>query len=218
VESVESSSQQADRSPREQRQFLSRNLTREQLLDVAEELFGEKGFDHTTLRAIAEAAEMSIGAVYLVVPSKDELYSAVFARRMSIFNGSLTAAITADSSARARLRAFVAYLLQFHHTYPAFGRLVLRHAGATLFAGLDFVDPTLSQGFAETEGNILVGVIEHGQRTGEFRPGDARTMLHFVSAIMLAHLSSDPDVVGPASDLAPISVDELQKLVLTVVE
>jgi AcrR family transcriptional regulator len=46
---------------REQRRQRHQLLSREQLLDAAEEVFGRKGYHATTLKEVAELAELSVG-------------------------------------------------------------------------------------------------------------------------------------------------------------
>ena len=43
-------------------------------------------------------------------------------------------------------------------------------------------------------------------------------MMHFISAIVLTHLSSDPDLVGAESATTPLHFDELESIVRRVVE
>jgi AcrR family transcriptional regulator len=52
--------------------------TREHLLEVALHLFQEHGVDGTTMRDIAEAAGMSLGAAYYYFPSKEALVFAYY--------------------------------------------------------------------------------------------------------------------------------------------
>ena len=47
--------------------------TRETILRVALELFAERGYDHTTLEDIAEAAEVSTGTLFAYFPSKEDI-------------------------------------------------------------------------------------------------------------------------------------------------
>lgn len=47
--------------------------TRETILRVALERFAERGYDHTTLEDIAEAAEVSTGTLFAYFPSKEDI-------------------------------------------------------------------------------------------------------------------------------------------------
>ena len=55
--------------------------TRERILDVAEELFAEKGIVATSLRALTKAADVNLAAVHYHFGSKEALLDAVLARR-----------------------------------------------------------------------------------------------------------------------------------------
>ena len=66
---------------REQRRRRHQLLSREQLLDAAEEIFGRKGY-HDTLKEVAELAEFSVGSVYSFFDNKDDLFRQIFLRRV----------------------------------------------------------------------------------------------------------------------------------------
>ena len=60
--------------------------TRTRILDVAEALFTEQGFEATTLRQITGAAEVNLAAVNYHFGSKEELVREVFRRRLTLLN------------------------------------------------------------------------------------------------------------------------------------
>ena len=68
-------------SRRQQRRQQHHELSRSQLLDAAEEVFGRRGFHGTTLKEIAELAEFSVGSVYSFFGSKEDLFQQIFLRR-----------------------------------------------------------------------------------------------------------------------------------------
>jgi AcrR family transcriptional regulator len=63
--------------------------TRERILDVALNLFIEKGFDKTSLREIAEALGFSKAAVYYHFASKDDILMALHLRLHELFRDPL---------------------------------------------------------------------------------------------------------------------------------
>ncbi|MGH9558898.1 MAG: TetR/AcrR family transcriptional regulator [Bryobacteraceae bacterium] len=60
--------------------------TKTKILDAAEKLFGENGFDATSLRDITQAADVNLAAVNYHFQSKDSLIDAVIARRIEPVN------------------------------------------------------------------------------------------------------------------------------------
>lgn len=60
--------------------------TTERLLDTAERLFAEHGYDGVGMRALAEAAEVNLGATTYHYGSKEKLYTEAFMRRFQPVN------------------------------------------------------------------------------------------------------------------------------------
>jgi AcrR family transcriptional regulator len=60
--------------------------TKDTILDTAERLFAERGFDATSLRAITAAAGVNLAAVNYHFQSKDKLLQALFTRRLDRLN------------------------------------------------------------------------------------------------------------------------------------
>lgn len=60
-----------------ERKEREREARRNDILEAAKTVFFEKGFHATTMDQIAEAAELSKGALYLYFPSKEELYVSI---------------------------------------------------------------------------------------------------------------------------------------------
>lgn len=54
--------------------------TREHILDTALRLFSEQGYEQTTMRGIAAAAETSLGLAYRYFTSKEDLVLALYER------------------------------------------------------------------------------------------------------------------------------------------
>lgn len=75
--------------------------TKERILDAGERLFGELGYDATSLRAITAEADANIAAVNYHFKSKEELLRAVLTRRIRPVNERRLAMLNAYDEARA---------------------------------------------------------------------------------------------------------------------
>lgn len=64
------------------RQTIERESKAAELLDAAERLFLEQGFERTTIAALARAAGVAGNTVYWYFPSKDDVLAAVLDRRL----------------------------------------------------------------------------------------------------------------------------------------
>src|ERR1700733_7401802 len=67
-----------------------RKSTHERILDVALELFLEKGYDKTSLREIAEQLGFSKAALYYHFASKDDIFMALHLRLHEVLHETLT--------------------------------------------------------------------------------------------------------------------------------
>ena len=99
--------------------------TRERILDVAESLFAEGGFDATSIRNVATGANVAIAVVTYHVGSKAELFDAVIKRRATFMSemrvdalrGALEESAGAPVPIEVLARAYVMPFLQFARTH-----------------------------------------------------------------------------------------------------
>jgi AcrR family transcriptional regulator len=81
--------------------------TREAILASALGLFRRRGFDRTTMRDVAEAAGVALGAAYYYFPSKEALVLAYYAKTQDEHSRRARAATAAASDLRGRVGAVV---------------------------------------------------------------------------------------------------------------
>jgi TetR/AcrR family transcriptional regulator len=105
--------------------------TRETILDAAEGVFAQYGFDASTMRAIGDAAGLSRGAAAYFFGSKSELYDAVLARVIERAREAMLGAYARTAPAAGADEAVAMYvgsLLAFLANDYAFLRLIQREA------------------------------------------------------------------------------------------
>lgn len=78
--------------------------TRRKILETSLELFREKGFDGTTMRDIAKAAGVSLGAAYYYFTSKEAIAYAYYETQLSEFETSVRADFSETEVLAERLR------------------------------------------------------------------------------------------------------------------
>ncbi|CAD6547391.1 TetR/AcrR family transcriptional regulator [Paraburkholderia sabiae] len=124
---------------------------RERILDVAERLFAEGGFDGVSMRDIASAAEVGLPLIVYHFETKLNLYRALFERRKTVLDSRLTmlhAPLTRGEDLLEHIvRAFVLPVMENQNTAAglAYAKLVAREASDPREAerGIvrDFFDP-----------------------------------------------------------------------------
>jgi AcrR family transcriptional regulator len=197
-------------SRREQRRQFHQELSRSQLLDAAEEVFGRKGFHDTTLKEIAELAEFSVGSVYSFFENKDDLFLSVFLRRGEEFLPGMEQAVAETDSPREQLHNLVDFEVGFFRRHPHFGRLYLRSASATVPV-IELSAPKLAQNYLRAM-EIQADVFRRGQEEGQLRSGDPEVLARLFSGLMSAYQALDPAVVGDG-DHERLELDDLHQVV-----
>ena len=200
-------------SRREQRRLLHQDLSRTQLLDAAEEVFGRKGFHETTLKEVAELAEFSVGSVYSFFENKDDLFRQIFLRRGEEWMAGAAQVFGSDADPLGQLHDLVDFEIGFFRQYPHFGRLFLRHSSATLPLDEREIDPAVAQRYDEAM-RLQADLFRRGQATAQLCAGDPDVLSRLLSGIISSYQALDPavmsDEVAPAERLP---LDDLHALV-----
>lgn len=201
-------------SRREERRLLQQDVSRSQLLDAAEEVFGRKGFHETTLKEVAELAEFSVGSVYSFFESKDDLFRQIFVRAGEAFMPAIHAILDDDAGDPVQqLHALVDFEIGFFRAHPRFGRLYLRYSNATMQSAEREIDVVMSERYDEAM-RLQAALFERGQVAGALRPGDPEVLARLFSGLMAAYQSLDPPVVSDDPGAAErFPLDELHDVV-----
>lgn len=99
--------------------------TRERIERAATRLFVEKGVAETSVRDIAQAVELSEGALYRHFTSKDELVWRIFEAHYLAFAERLQALADAERTVRAKLEAMIRGFCRAHDENPTLFRFLL---------------------------------------------------------------------------------------------
>ncbi|AJG19395.1 Transcriptional regulator, TetR family [Cupriavidus basilensis] len=107
---------------------------RERVLDAAERLFAQGGFDGVSMRDIAAAAEVGLPLIVYHFETKRNLYRALFERRKTVFEARLAALreplTDGKDPVEHIVRAFVEPVMRIQNTEGglAYAKLVAREA------------------------------------------------------------------------------------------
>src|SRR4051794_12207322 len=181
---------------REERRLQQQDISRGQLLDAAEEVFGRKGFHEATLKEVAELAEFAVGSVYSFFENKDDLFRQIFVRRGEQFIPDLQAILEDDEvSPVAQLHALVDFEIGFFRSRPHFGRLYLRYSSATSLSSDREIDIVMRERY-EVAMQLQAALFRRGQRAGVLRKGDPEVLARLFSGLISAYQALDPAVVS----------------------
>lgn len=199
---------------REQRRLQHQDLSRAQLLDAAEEVFGRKGFHETTLKEVADLAGFSVGSVYSFFESKDDLFRQILLRRGGEFMQGMGELLSDEQQpANEQLLDLARFQVGFFRTYPNFGRLYLRYASvATLAALSDQIDVEVSDRYEQAMG-MQAELFHRGQKSGALCEGDPVVLSRLFSGLVATFQAVDPAVVTDDGDPDEAPVEDFLSLV-----
>ena len=90
---------------------MAKKLTRDRIVDKADQLFYEQGFEHTSFAQIAEALGISRGNFYYHFKTKDEILDAVISHRLVHTNSMLDNWELDGDTPTDRIRSFINILV-----------------------------------------------------------------------------------------------------------
>jgi AcrR family transcriptional regulator len=191
---------------------------REQLLDIGRGLFGQKGFEATSIEEIAARADVSKPVVYEHFGGKEGLYAVVVDREMQRLLDRFTSTLSSGGHPRELLERAALVLLDYIEDETDGFRVLTRDspvATSGTFSSLISevarkVEHILAAQFstngydpraAELYSQALVGMVALvGQWWLETRtPGKRQVAAHLVNLAYngLAHLEARPRLAGP---------------------
>lgn len=137
------------------------------IMDAALLCFARNGYGATRVRDIAQAANVSEGALYRHFASKEDLARDLHAQAMTVFSEELLAASVADTDSGA-LRQMAARVLTLYREQPAAFVFALLQAPPAAVASMP-EDHDLPI-------DIIARAIERAGGRGSVRAGDARVL------------------------------------------
>lgn len=93
------------------------------ILDAAEEVFAETSFAGASVEEIAQRAEISVGTLYNLFRSKEDVYRAVISRAQNIFFDRIEERVAGARGPLDKVHAVVSYYFEHFHRYARQFRL-----------------------------------------------------------------------------------------------
>ncbi len=152
---------------------------RKAILEAAELLFAQKGYQAASIDNIAVAARVSRGLVHYHFHSKEDLFMELVKNVMDSFSERLQTDLTNCSTARTKIRAMLLAFLNLAET-----RRNLWRTGVSEASGLSERIRKLFDSYHRSNLAIIVNVLEGGVSSGELKTDDSQFVAHCLMAII----------------------------------
>ncbi len=173
--------------PREAAREAKAALYREHILAMAEQVFGEDGYQRAKVQEISRRAGLSMGSIYALFPGKQQLFAAIMDKRrleLLLIIRDYTDRYEAPLACLEALsRAFIGYF----HTHRDFLRMQLQ-LGAAWAGGAIPPKAHNDSDVASEIHQLQLGIFEKGVAEGVFIPEDPAYLETLFSGIDQIHL------------------------------
>ncbi|KAF5091586.1 Bacterial regulatory protein, tetR family [anaerobic digester metagenome] len=194
-----------------------REQRRVEIIDVAEKLFYEKGFDNVSMDEIAEAVEISKGSLYLLFKNKDSLYFEIVSRVHREYHRQLMEKIDATATGGDQIRTMIKFLVEFTKNHRDYNTMSCTY-GPVIYSRLDEAyDQILAQNAVEFN-RWQHNAIRKGMDDGSIRKDlDPILLGIYISLISISVVSPHP-IWEKGFQMAGIGYEQLVDNFLTFIE
>jgi AcrR family transcriptional regulator len=156
-------------------------LYREHILDAAERVFAERGFDNAKLQEISKHAGVSMGTIYAVFPGKEDLFRGILDRRGQEMLQVARAGAHSDPDPRVALDHLIESYIDYFVGHPDFLRMHLR-LGTSWVLGPAIGSPGQVQLWSEIHG-LQAELMRRGVAAGAFVDDEPAFLAKIFSAL-----------------------------------
>ncbi|TMB58558.1 MAG: TetR/AcrR family transcriptional regulator [Deltaproteobacteria bacterium] len=114
------------RTPRDEARQARTSVYRQHILEAAERVFADRGFDAAKVQEISQLAALSMGTIYAIFPSKHDLHRAILELRGEELLDLARTVAARRLPPREALRALIEVYVDYFLAHPAFLRMHLR--------------------------------------------------------------------------------------------
>jgi AcrR family transcriptional regulator len=178
-----------------------RDFRRDQLVDTARRLFGERGTTDVSMDEIAAEAGVARSTVYVYFANRDELLRACVQSMYDRLQETIGLVVDDATTPVARLRGLILGVLERIDESPSFFRLAMATQSSTSAAGSEAVGGALMMIGLDMI-RVLEDLVVAGMATGDFRTDlDTERAVVLVGQLIYGALSvraGEPDPIPAA--------------------
>lgn len=176
-----------------------------EILEAARAVFALKGFEGATIDAIALAAGVAKGTVYLYFDSKQDLFLASLREGVSALHAEVSRQMVHAAGCEAKIHAFIAGRFHYFSRNREFFRIYYTEF-SKLVCGRGNTQPEF-QDLYEQQAALLETVLADGMKSGQLRNLDVAStarMIYDLTRAALAHHIMDPAGEAPEAPIGRV--------------
>lgn len=178
------------------------NDNKQDILEVAVELFAENGYHGTSMNMIAEAAEVSKGGLYWYFCSKKELYSSIIEMPFEDYMSYIKKIEQKESSPVQKLKDIIKYRVNYIKENRKLSKLIINN-----LQNLEILKEKIYK-YKDENQKILTRIFKEGVNKGKFNIKDPYISVMIFTSIINS-VASNPEILTERST---------EKLIETITE
>jgi AcrR family transcriptional regulator len=192
-------------TPRECAKRARAEMYRRLIVEAAEPVFAEHGFDEAKMQDIAQGAGIALGTLYSVFPGKSDVYAAIQERRGAEMLEGIHSAIQGYTSLADACQRGIAAYVRVLVERPHYLRMHLRE-------GLSFTNPTsvctsVELSLWQRGTSLAVGLLRMGMERGFLSPSRPELVLKMMIATHQVQLNDWLERGAQASEVDALIAD-----------
>lgn len=194
----------------EDRRSKAYDVKRKKILDTALALFASRGFEGTTVEAVADALGYTKPALYYYFSSKEEMFKSIVLDSLREANAQIELICAREGSPSEKLRCFIRYFIDDHFTRQGFFSIhhQFKDFQQRILEGADRAEvERLSNAIPQ----FIIAIINQGISAGEIRAEDPKVLgglIFGMLAGLLMHLDM-PALAGADRERIKASASEI---------
>jgi AcrR family transcriptional regulator len=177
----------ATRKPKHEARQARNEVYRHHIFAAAEQVFAERGFEATKVQDISKQVGLSMGTIYAIFPSKEDLFRAILEERGRELLQLAREVAGSKRPPRETLRALSAAYIEYFVAHPNFLRMHLREGTSWVLSPTAGADSRAQLWHDIHE--LQTGIFRHGIAAGVFvaeQPGYLAKLFSAMDQVLLA--------------------------------
>ncbi len=180
------------------------------IIEAAEKLFADNGFDGTSVRNIADEAGVNLAMISYYFGSKEKLLEALFAYRASGTTQVLESMLqNKEFSPIEKVNVMIDYFIDKFHNQHCFHKIMMREQ----IAYQRTATSELIQEFKKRNQLLVKQLIQEGQKTGDFNKNIDVPILMATLIGTVSHLVATQHFYREINNLQNMPDEQFQKLI-----
>ena len=156
-----------------------RKNNREKILETARALLPKYGYNGISIRAIAERARLTTGAIYFHFKSKKDIYKTICYEAIDMLVGKFREGIDSKKTPNQKLISIFDSYVAFYHEHRDYYNILMEYKAD--YASKEEADE-IAKKFSELTG-FTAGTVEYGILQGTFREIDPMMVSVFLAVV-----------------------------------